>query len=369
MYIKALSLVNFRNIERLQISFNQKSNIIIGDNAQGKTNILEAIYTAINGKSFRTKNDAELIKKNREFCRIKLDFFKNNREQCIEVVIAKNNKKRITINGVPIKKTFELIGYLNVVLFAPEDLRLIKGSPSERRKYIDREISHISKQYLNALIHYHRILNQKNKHLKMLNEPDDTLDIWDRQLANYGSQIVLKRLDFVAKLNDTVAPIHAKISEESEYLTIAYDFDSSIGKDKIETYLYEQFVHNRAKDIRYGYTTFGPHRDDLIIMLNDKQIKKYGSQGQQRTALLAMKLAEIEIIESAIEEIPILMLDDVMSELDTKRQTLLLKEIKKTQTLLTTTDLHGLSNKNIAPYRQHYIVDGSIESSQEVLDA
>ncbi len=369
MYIKALSLVNFRNVEKLHIAFNQKTNIIIGDNAQGKTNILEAIYIAINGKSFRTKNDAELIKKNEDFCRIKLDFFKNNREQSIEVIIAKNNKKKIIINGVPIKKTFELIGYLNAILFAPEDLLIIKGSPAQRRKYLDREISHISKKYLNALIHYHRVLNQKNKHLKMIKESDDTLDIWDRQLAKYGCQIILKRFKFVEKLNDTVKPIHIKISEDSEHLSIIYDFDSSIDESKLEDYLFEQFQRNREKDIRYGYTTFGPHRDDLIIMLNERQIKKYGSQGQQRTALLAVKLAEIEIIESSIEEVPILMLDDVMSELDTKRQTLLLKEIKKTQTLLTTTDLHGLNDKNIAPYRQHYIIDGSIESSQEVLDA
>ncbi len=370
MYITALSLVNFRNIEKINLVFEKKTNIIIGDNAQGKTNILEAIYTAINGKSFRTKNDVELIKREQEYCRIKLDFFKNNREQNIEIIISKSNKKKISINGVAIKKTYELIGYLNVVLFAPEDLRLIKGSPSDRRKYLDREISHISKKYLNDLIHYHRVLNQKNKYLKTISKADETLDIWDLQLAKYGREIILKRIQFIEQLNEKVSFIHNKISNKEERLSITYDFDliASI-EDSIEEFLMEQFKGNREKDIRYGYTTYGPHRDDLNILLNEKQIKKYGSQGQQRTALLAMKLAEIEIIESAIEEIPILMLDDVMSELDTNRQTLLLREIKKTQTLLTTTDLHGLKDTNIAPYWQYYINAGSIESAREVLNA
>ncbi len=372
MYITSLSVKNFRNINGMLLNFDKQANVIIGDNAQGKTNILEAIYTAINGKSFRTKNDIELIKAGQSNCQIRLNFIKNQREQQIDMVISSDNKKKIAINGVSLNKTVELIGYLNVVLFSPEDLKLVKGSPTERRRFLNREISHIDKKYLNHLVSYNRVLNQKNKFLKFNTEKteDVSFDIWDEQLAQYAKYIVQRRAQYINKLSQKANLIHAEISDKKEslalnYLSDFYDENSAIIEEKAKTKL----KNARSKDIKYGYTTVGPHREDIELFINQKNLKKYGSQGQQRSALLAIKLAEIEIIKDIIGEHPILMLDDVMSELDSKRQMILLKEIKRTQTLLTTTDLHGLSNKDISPYWRHFIVDGSVESSQEVLSA
>ncbi len=354
------------------LKFDKKANVIIGDNAQGKTNILEAIYTAINGKSFRTKNDIELIKAQEVNCQIRLNFIKNQREQQIDMLISKDNKKKIAINEVALNKTFELIGYLNIILFSPEDLKLVKGSPTERRRFLNREISNIDKKYLNYLVSYNRVLNQKNKFLKFNVEKteDASFDIWDEQLAKYAKYIVVKRANYIRQLSQRANKIHSQLSEAKELLTLDYLSDFFDENNAIiEEKAIEKLKNSRSKDIRYGYTTVGPHREDIEFFINQKNLKKYGSQGQQRSALLAIKLAEIEIIKDVIGEYPILMLDDVMSELDNKRQMILLKEIKRTQTLLTTTDLHGLNNKDIAPYWRHFIVDGSVESSQEVLSA
>ncbi len=372
MYITSLSIKNFRNIDNLLLKFDKKTNAIIGDNAQGKTNIIEAIYTAINAKSFRTKNDIELIKTEQESCKIRLNFIKNQREQQIDMMISRDNKKKIAINGVALNKTFELIGYLNIVLFSPEDLKLVKGSPTERRRFLNREISHIDKKYLNYLINYNRVLNQKNKFLKFNSEKVEeiSLDIWDEQLAKYGKYIIKKRFNYIKNISKKASQIHRQISENKEELILKYQSDLYDENDAIiEKKTIEKLKSARVKDMRYGYTTVGPHREDFELFINQKNLKKYGSQGQQRSALLAVKLAEIEIINHVIGEYPILLLDDVMSELDNNRQMILLKEIKRTQTLLTTTDLNGLKAKDIAPYWRHFIVDGSVKSSQEVLSA
>ncbi len=356
----------------MSLKFDKKSNVIIGDNAQGKTNILEAIYTAINGKSFRTKNDTELIQAQQSNCQIRLNFIKNEREQQIEMVIGNDNKKKIAINGVALNKTFELIGYLNVILFSPEDLKLVKGSPTERRRFLNREISNIDKKYLNNLVNYNRVLNQKNKFLKFSAEKkeDASFDIWDEQLAKYAKYIVKKRAEYIRQINQKSNQIHSQISDKKEKLTLHYLSDFYDENDEIiEEKAIEKLKNARAKDIRYGYTTVGVHREDIEFFINQQNLKKYGSQGQQRSALLAIKLAEIEIIKDVTNEYPILMLDDVMSELDSKRQIILLNEIKRTQTVLTTTDLHGLKTKDIAPYWRHFIINGSVESSQEVLSA
>ncbi len=372
MYITSLAVKNFRNLADFTLKFDRKSNIIIGDNAQGKTNILEAVYTAINAKSFRTRNDLELINSCQNYCHINLNFIKNQREQQIEMIISRDAKKKIKINQVAISKTFELIGYLNVILFAPEDLKLIKGGPTERRRFLDREISNINRNYLNSLIKYHRVLNQKNRFLKVCKESDNwqSFEIWDEQLAKYAQKIIKKRIEYIKLLNEKARLIHAEISGKNEVIRLEYNSDLIAETEtEIEKKILLKLEKSRQRDIKYGYTTVGPQRDDLTILINDQNIKKYGSQGQQRSALLAIKLAQIEIIKDIVGEYPILMLDDVMSELDSNRQIHLLTEIKRTQTILTTTDLNGLDSKDISPYWRHFIADGSIKSSQEVVSA
>ncbi len=372
MYITSLTVKNFRNLADFTLKFDKKSNIIIGNNAQGKTNILEAVYTAINSKSFRTRNDLELINSRQNFCRVCLNFFKNQREQQIEMIISRDAKKKIRINDIAINKTFELIGYLNVILFAPENLKLIKGGPTERRRFLDREISNINRNYLNDLINYYRVLHQKNKFLKLDSEINDrqSFEIWDGQLAKYAQKIIKKRRQYIRLLSEKSTLVHAEISGKNEVISLEYNSDLiAETESEIEKKILLKLEKSRQRDVKYGYTTVGPHRDDLTILINDQNIKKYGSQGQQRSALLAIKLAQIEIIKDEIGEYPVLMLDDVMSELDKNRQVHLLSEIKRTQTILTTTDLNGLNNRDISPYWRHFIADGSIKSSQEVVSA
>ncbi len=372
MYITSLTVKNFRNLADVSVKFDKQSNVIIGDNAQGKTNVLEAVYTAINGKSFRTKNDVELIDKQSANCLICLQFVKDDRPQKIDVVLSRDNKKKIAINEVAINKISDLIGYLNVVLFAPEDLKLVKGGPADRRRFLNRAISSINRNYLNHLIDYHHTLSQKNKFLKLSSEAIDQtlLDVWDEQLAVQGCKVVQKRAEYIALLSEKAAVVNAEISNNCEVLKLKYQSDLlAESSAETEQKILQKLKAARQRDIKYGYTTVGPQRDDLQFVLNNQSLHNYGSQGQQRSALLSLKLAQIEMIKAVVGEPPILMLDDVMSELDSNRQIRLLKEIKRTQTILTTTDLNGLDNKDIAPYWRHFIADGSIQSSQEVLSA
>lgn len=341
MIIKSIELANYRNYDNLQISFDKGVNILYGDNAQGKTNVLEAIYLSATTKSHKGSKDKEIIKFEKEEGHIRSIIERHDMEYRVDMHLRKNKSKGIAINGQKIKKASELIGLLNVVFFSPEDLSIIKDGPSERRRFIDMELCQLDKSYLYNLNQYNKILNNRNKLLKdIIYKPSlkDTLDIWDEQLVQYGSQIIKRRAVFIEELNDIIYDIHRNLSGEKEELYIAYepDTDAEIFAAKIRI--------NRDKDLKLSQTTCGPHKDDCIFKIGDLDIRKYGSQGQQRTAALSLKLSEIELVKRVTKDTPVLLLDDVLSELDSKRQNHLLNSIGDIQTIITCTGLDDFIN-------------------------
>ncbi len=362
MYIKTIKLENFRNLNKEIIEFSEDCNIIIGDNAQGKTNIIEAIYLCSRGKSFRSK-DSNLIKREEKKAKIIIEFYKNNRNQQIEIEIFNNKKKTILINGVKISKYTELFGVLNIVFFSPDDLSIIKNGPAERRKFIDREIASVDKNYLRNLIYYYKIISQRNKLIKNQNRELNLIAVYNEQLALYAEKLIKKRQHYIKKIENYAGEIHKKLSNNKENLTITYKQTIENNKQNI----IKQLEDNLEQDIKYGYTRIGPHKDDFIININNQNSRIFASQGQQRTAALSLKLSEIKLFESEMQQKPILLLDDVMSELDSQRQTMIIKEIKNIQTILTTTDLHGLDIKQLKPFYEIIIENGKILFSEEYL--
>jgi DNA replication and repair protein RecF len=346
--LKSIKLKHYRNYDQAQLNFDPYLNLIIGDNAQGKTNMLEAIYVSGFGKSFRTNKESELVGFNREMAYVSIEIERDNHiVDRIEYRINQQSKKEFLINGINITKISELLGSINLILFYPDDLKLIKESPVERRRFLNRELSHISKIYCVDIIEYNRILMQRNELLKKIQSSRDwydMLDVYDEQLSEKGSRIIMKRQSFAEKLNQISHQIHMNLTESKENLSIQYV--TTVKKldnyDKIKGDLIDQLKRQREVDIRRGFTSVGPHRDDLDILVNDINIKSFGSQGQQRTAALSLKLSEIEIVKEEVGEYPILLLDDVMSELDIKRQRDLIYALKDVQTIVTTTDLKNL---------------------------
>lgn len=317
MILKSLELANFRNYEELNISFDKGTNILYGDNAQGKTNILEAIYVSATTKSHKGSKDKEIINFDKEEAHIRTYLEKENVETRVDMHLRKNKSKGIAIDGQKIKKAADLMGLLNVVFFSPEDLSIIKDGPAERRRFADMELCQLDSFYLYNLNHYNKIIGQRNKLLKdMYFQPElkDTLNIWDSQLVSFGSKIIERREQFVKQLGDIIFDIHKKLSGGKEELVIAYEPDVSI--EDFE----KQMKYNQDKDIRLKQTTTGPHRDDFSFVVNGVDIRKYGSQGQQRTAALSLKLSEIELVKKISKDTPVLLLDDVLSELDSNRQ-------------------------------------------------
>ena len=366
MRIKSIALKNYRNYEQLKIDFDNKLNIIIGDNAQGKTNLLEAVYVSGFGKSFRTSKDSELVRFGEKIAHVKIEVERDNGYlEKIEFRINNQSKKEFHINGVTISKISELLGTLNIILFYPDDLRLIKDSPVERRKFINRELSHISKIYCSDIIEYNKILFQRNELLKkIIVKPDfrDMLEIWDEQLADKGARIILRRKKFIEDLNNVSQRIHGSVTKNKERLTIDYltGVKNTETYDKIKENLMLSLKKNIETDIKRGFTSTGPHRDDIEIKINDINIKAFGSQGQQRTAALSLKLSEIEIIKNDVGEFPILLLDDVMSELDVFRQKDLIYALKDVQTIITTTDVKNLLDDYINVSRIIKIKNGNV---------
>ncbi|MBM7561008.1 DNA replication/repair protein RecF [Fusibacter tunisiensis] len=351
MKIKSVVLENFRNYDKLKQSFDPLLNIIVGDNAQGKTNLLEAIYVSGFGKSFRTNKEADLIKFGAAYASVKIECERENGAlEIIEYRIKSGNKKAFLVNGVNITKISELLGRLNLILFYPDDLKLIKESPAERRRFLNRELSHISHIYCLDIIEYNRILMQRNELLKKFQHKagfKDMVEVWDVQLAEKGARVIGKRIEFTHSLNEISSKIHANITDYQEHLKVTYvtSVKNRENYDTIKQELLEQLAQNLETDLKRGFTSVGPHRDDLDILINDINIKSYGSQGQQRTAALSLKLSEIEIVRKEIGESPILLLDDVMSELDHNRQRDLIYAFKEVQTIITTTDvLHILDD-------------------------
>ena len=336
MHINKVELHNFRNYENQEIKLKKNINVFYGDNAQGKTNILEAIFLCAFGKSFRTTREKELIKLGEENARIKVEYSKKDRDGNILICIS--DKKQILVNGVKIKKLSELLGKINIVIFTPDDINILKGTPALRRRFLDMMIGQLRPNYVHNLNLYLKILEQRNNYLrqiKELNKPENMLE----KLAEYAEIICRYRIEFIEKLNNKIKKIHSEVTENKEKLEIKYITECENKKN------YLSLLKQRRKlDIIKGFTTKGIHRDDFKCFINDKEIEIYGSQGQHRTAILSLKLAELYVIYDEIGEYPILLLDDFMSELDEKRRKSFLSYIKDTQVIITCTDKMELDN-------------------------
>ena len=357
MVIKSLKLKNYRNYELLNLTFDPKTNILYGDNAQGKTNILEALYLSGTTKSHRGTKDRDLIQFGREESHLETVVEKNGVLFQIDMHLKKNSPKGIAINKIPIRRAGALFGIVHFVFFSPEDLNIIKEGPAGRRRFIDLELSQLDKVYLSNLSNYNRIINQRNSLLKeIVYQKDliDTLDIWDMQLAEYGTKIIERRKKFIDEVNRIIGGIHEKLTGGRENIELSYE--SSAGELSME----EMLRKNRERDIRFKSTSAGPHRDDLCFRVGDLDIRKFGSQGQQRTAALSLKLSEIELVKMLIHDTPILLLDDVLSELDKNRQNYLLDSIHDIQTVITCTGLDEFVNHRFSINKIFYVKNGTV---------
>lgn len=360
MYIKEIELKDFRNYKELRTSFSKNVNIFLGNNAQGKTNLLEGIYLNAMAKSFKTTKDKELIRFGEEFCKIKTIAFFDDDEHSTEIVINKEGKKGVKLDGVKINRTSELLERIFIIIFSPEDLKIVKDEPEKRRKFIDRELCQIKPGYYNDLNNYKRVLKQRNTYLKEDRIETSILDIWDHELARYGSKVIARRNEFIKRINEISKEIHKNISGGKENLELNYEPNISFSSE-LESDFYEIISSNRNDDIRNRTTGRGPHKDDLKISADGIDLRKYGSQGQQRTAALSLKLSEIKLIEEEMGEKPILLLDDVLSELDNDRQNFLIHSLGGNQLFITTTDISGKVARQLPEGKVFKITSGQID--------
>lgn len=341
----------------MSLGFDKSTNIFYGDNAQGKTNILEAVYLSGTTKSHRGTKDKDMIQFGENESHIETIVEKNGIKYQIDMHLKKNSPKGIAINKIPIRKASELFGIINIVFFSPEDLNIIKNGPGERRRFIDLELSQLDKVYLNNLSNYNRIVNQRNHLLKEIdyNKGDlETLDIWDMQLIQYGNKIIERRQKFIEEINKIISNIHKKLTGNREDIKIVYE--PSNGALSFE----QALLKNKEKDLRIKSTSVGPHRDDIAFLVSDIDIRKYGSQGQQRTAALSLKLSEIELVKQSIHDTPVLLLDDVLSELDKHRQNYLLDSIHDIQTLITCTGVDEFVNHRFSINKVFHVQSGQV---------
>lgn len=372
MRIDSLKLINYRNYEALSISFNKNINLILGKNGQGKTNIVEAISLLSIGRSFRTRNDKNLIRFGSDSLYVGCGIFNRNIHKKIEVSIS-NDKKGIKINSMSIKSIQELLGNLNVVVFSPEDLKLVKEGPKERRAFLDKEISQILPRYYKLLVSYTKVLNQRNKLLKSNMVDDSLLDVYDIELANYGSEIYKIRMEFIDKLSMISNDLHSKLTSNVEDLKIVYknqlelDCNNKLHYDVnyIKSLMLDKVSESRMADKLKRSTRVGPHRDDFDIIINDFNVRTFGSQGQQRTASISLKLSEIELIKREVGEYPVLILDDVFSELDEMRQRMLIEKLGDVQMFVTSADALHKNILRTNSYRIFNIDKGSIVSIED----
>ena len=355
MYVKTIALQNFRNHTRTLLELSQGINVLVGDNAQGKTNLLEAIYMTCIGRGFRSPRDREIIRFGQDFAKVKSIAAKKFGDISIEVVVATNpNRKQIKINGIPISKMGQLMGAITCVFFHPDELKLVKESPADRRRFMDIDISQIDKIYFYNLLRYNKILKQRNALLKHIGTTDtemQSLDIWDEQLAEIGEQIISRRMLFCEELKKEVDPVH-KVLAPDEHIKVSYEMCmghlkvNNTSSDPQISFL-EALRRARTNDLHLRTTTIGPHRDDILLSINGTDIRSYASQGQQRTVALSLKVAELRIFEKVTGEKPVLLLDDVLSELDQKRQDKLLAHIKDWQSIITATSFDARANSEI----------------------
>ena len=341
----------------MSLGFDKSTNIFYGDNAQGKTNILEAVYLSGTTKSHRGTKDKDMIQFGANESHIETIVEKNGIKYQIDMHLKKNSPKGIAINKIPIRIASELFGIINIVFFSPEDLNIIKNGPGERRRFIDLELSQLDKVYLNNLSNYNRIVNQRNHLLKEIDYNKgalETLDIWDIQLIQYGNKIIERRQKFIEEINKIISNIHKKLTGNREDIKIVYE--PSNGALSFE----QALLKNKEKDLRIKSTSVGPHRDDIAFLVSDIDIRKYGSQGQQRTAALSLKLSEIELVKQSIHDTPVLLLDDVLSELDKHRQNYLLDSIHDIQTLITCTGVDEFVNHRFSINKVFHVQNGQV---------
>lgn len=369
MILKDITLRHFRNYEELILSFSDGINVFLGENAQGKTNLMEAIYALSMARSPRTSNEREMIQWQEDHAHVSGNIVKKNSRYPLELHFSKKGKMA-KVNHLEQKRLSQYVGTLNVVLFAPEDLDLVKGSPVNRRKFLDMELGQMSQVYLHELVQYQRVLKQRNlylKHLLIGKAKDEIyLDVLTEQMVTAGANIIEFRLEFIEKLEKWAYALHYQISNDKEELSIRYKstiaFTREMDHQQIYQMLMEEQERVKRRERDQGQTLFGPHRDDMVFYVNKRNVHQYGSQGQQRTTVLSLKLAEIECMKEVLGEYPILLLDDVLSELDDDRQTHLLKTIeKKVQTFLTTTSLDGIKRNQIEEPTVFRVEAGKVE--------
>ncbi len=359
MWAKNIKLFNFRNYENEKIDLDKNINIFYGENAQGKTNIIEAIFLSSMGKSFRAKKDSEMINLNKTSATVEVNYEKKDREGKIKIELGK--RKIIYNNGIKLKKLSELLGTINIVIFTPDDIEVLKGGPQQRRKFLDIMISQLRPNYISILNTYSKIIEQRNNYLRQIKEENkkiELLDIWDEKLIEYAYRISKYRNEFIEKISKKIKTIHNKITNNKEDIEIKY---------KTECLDIENFkralINRRKLDIIKGYTTKGIHRDDFEVYINNKELNIYGSQGQHRTAILSLKISELEVIHDEIDEYPILLLDDFMSELDLNMKKNLLKYMEKTQVIITCTEKLEIQNMKYIEYK---VKEGKIFDKEEI---
>ena len=363
MYIREIELKDFRNYKDLKLSFSRDVNIFLGENAQGKTNLLEGIYLNAVAKSFKTQRDKDLIRFGEDYCKVRAVSFYEDEEHVSEIVISREGAKAVKVDGVKIGRTSELLNRLYIVVFSPEDLKIVKDEPERRRRFIDRELCQIKPGYVSDLNAYRRILKQRNACLKEEFPDPAILDIWDIEMVRVGARLVRERRSFIEKINIISADIHSRISGGKEHLALRYEtqLDSGRQEKSEEEYFREILEEDRERDILYRTTRRGPHHDDISISAEGVDLRKFGSQGQQRTAALSMKLSEIRLIEEETGERPILLLDDVLSELDNERQKYLINSLGNNQMFITTTDLIGSVARSLPEGKVYKIKAGEVD--------
>ncbi len=364
MFIKSIDLLDFRNYEKLHLEPDQGITILNGENAQGKTNLLEAVYLASGCRSHRNAKDREMIRFHAEEAHIKMLVQKNEREYRIDLHLRKDKSRGIAVNGVPVRKTRDYLGLVNCVLFSPEDLQIVKEGPSERRRFIDTELCQLDKIYLDAFTQYRKILEQRNQLLRDISYMPgllDTLESWDEQLLRYGTEIIRRREEFIRELSEITDPIHDRLSGKREKLFLGYDKNTDAEAFR------ENLARSREKDLKTRTSNVGPHRDDMSFIISTENegeealdARIYGSQGQQRTCALSIKLAEIRLVEKRTGDQPVLLLDDVLSELDSLRQQYLLESIAGVQTMITCTGLTEFVNHPFSQSRVYDVEKGRI---------
>lgn len=378
MHVKSLKLRNFRNYSILNIDFNSNFNIICGDNAQGKTNILEAVFMCASGRSHRTSRDAELVKNGEDGFYVKLDFDKTGVDSSTEISYKRNEKKQVRINEIKIKRFGEMIGHFNSVIFSPEDLQVIKEGPAERRRFLDITLCQLKPSYFFDLQQYIRILAQRNNLLKKIQQERslaDTLEIWNDSLVKTGSRIIKARNVFIRRLAEIAEKSHYLLTDGKEKLTLVYSPSIDINKEDsgdysvIEDEFRKMLVKNVAREIICGITLVGPQRDDYDMFLDGMNLKMYGSQGQQRTVILSIKLSEIELLKEERGKTPVLLLDDVMSELDGSRQKFLMENLGEIQVFITCTDPGFFKNRTDSGIGYFVVKQGEIYMRENNFDS